>query len=189
MVQLIELFEKYIRWRILAHFLSHPNTSFYIKEVARTLNVSPGSVSTALKFFEEWRLLMREEKERVHLYKLNLEHPLAHPLRRAYGLVLILSSRPAERFLVADGNIISVALFGSYADGSFDEESDVDILIVAPTKKEILGVVRSLEDELGKNVNVSLFKLSDWRMSAKRGDAFYRKVMENHVLLHGSGLA
>jgi predicted nucleotidyltransferase len=189
MVQLIELFDKYIRWRILAHFLSHPNTSFYIKEVARTLNVSPGSVSTALKFFEEWGLLIREEKERVHLYRLNQEHPLAYPLKRTYGLVLVLSSMPAEKFLEADGNIISIALFGSYADGSYDEESDIDILIIAPAKKEgIIEVVRGLEDELGKHVNVSLFKLSEWRLMAKRGDVFYKKVVQNHVMLYGSGL-
>jgi hypothetical protein len=52
MVQFIELFDKYIRWMVLAHFLSHPNTSFYIKEVARTLNVSPYSAGTASKPFE-----------------------------------------------------------------------------------------------------------------------------------------
>jgi len=105
-------------------------------------------------------------------------------------LALILSSRPAERFLEADRSIISIAVYGSYADGSFDEKSDIDILIVAPNKKlEIVGATRMLEEELGKSVNTSLFKLSDWRTMARNGDAFTRSVVGNNVLLYGSGLA
>lgn len=51
-----------------------------------------------------------------------------------------------------------------------------------------MGATRRLEEELEKNVNTSLFRLSDWRTMAKKGDAFYRRVVENHVLLYGSGL-
>ncbi|MCJ7573377.1 nucleotidyltransferase domain-containing protein [Candidatus Bathyarchaeota archaeon] len=189
MVHLIELFTTYIKWKILAQFLSHPNTSFYVKEMARSLDVSPGSVSTALKSFEEWGLLTKEERGQTHLYKLNLEHASVPSLKRAYGLALVLSSRPAEKFLDADGDIVSIALFGSYADGSFDELSDVDFLIVAPSKKgEIIEAARRLEDEMGRKVSVSPFKLSDWRQMAKREDTFYKRVIENHVLLHGGGL-
>lgn len=189
MVQLIELFTKYIRWKILAQFLSHPNSSFYVKEMARSLKVSPGSVSTALKFFDEGGLLTKEEKGQTHLYKLNLEHAFVPPLKKAYGLALVLSSRPAEKFLDVDEDIISIALFGSYSDGSFDEMSDVDVLIVAPSKKEeVIEAARKLEDETGRKVSVSLFKLSDWRAMARRGDAFYKRVVENHLILHGTGL-
>ena len=187
---MIELFVKYVRWKILAHFLGHPNSSFYVKEIARILGVSPGSVSTAVKSFEEWGLLTKEEKGLAHLYRLNGENALVPPLKKAYGLALILSSRPTEKYLEADRSIISIALYGSYSDGSFDERSDVDILIVTPYKREeIVGATRRLEEELEKNVNTSLFRLSDWRTMAKKGDAFYRRVVENHVLLYGSGLA
>lgn len=190
MVQLIELFDKYIQWRILGYFLSHPNTPYYIREVARNLDVSPGSVSTAVKFFEEWGLLVREEKERVHLYRLNEEHPLVSPLKRTQSLVLVLSANPVERLLKADRNIISIALFGSYADGSCDELSDVDLLVITPTeKKKTLEAVMDLEDELGKSVNLSIFKLSDWRDMAAKGDVFHQKVVQNHVMLYGSELA
>lgn len=68
---MIELFVKYVRWKILAHFLGHPNSSFYVKEISRILGVSPGSVSTAVKSFEEWGLLTKEEKGLAHLYRLN----------------------------------------------------------------------------------------------------------------------
>jgi predicted nucleotidyltransferase len=190
MVQYIELFDKYVRWRILGHFLSHPNTSYYIKEVARMLGVSSGSVSTAVRFLSEGGLLIREEQDRVHPYRLNLDHPLATPLRKAYGLLVVLSSRPVERLLDADSNVVSIALYGSYADGSYDEWSDIDLLVVTSTKRdELLEAVADLERDLGRPVNVSLFKLSEWRELLGRGDVFYKKVVQNHVMLYGSGLA
>ena len=190
MVQYIELFDKYVRWRILGHFLSHPNTSYYIKEVARMLGVSSGSVSTAVRFLSEGGLLIREEQDRVHPYRLNLDHPLATPLRKAYGLLVVLSSRPVERLLDADSNVVSIALYGSYADGSYDEWSDIDLLIVTSTKRdELLEAVAELESELGRTVNASIFKLSEWRELQGNGDVFYKNVVQNHVLLYGSGLA
>ena len=133
---MIELFRTYVKWKILAHFLANPNTSFHIKQLSRILDVSPASVSSAVKSFEEDGLLSKEEKGLAHYYHLDPNNPVVVPLKKAYGLDLILSARPREVFLKADPNMISLALYGSYASGEFDEDSDVDFLVVTPSKKE-----------------------------------------------------
>ncbi len=184
-----ELFIKYVQWKILAHFLANPNTAFHIKQLARILNVSPASVSGAVKSFEKEGLLSKEEKGLAHIYRLESDNSVVAPLKKAYGIDLVLSSKPKEKFLETDPNIISLALFGSYADGSFDEKSDMDFLIVTPTRKEILiKAAKRLEEELQKEVSISVFKLSGWRAMAKKGDAFYNRIVKNHILLYGSGL-
>jgi predicted nucleotidyltransferase len=186
---MIELFRKYIQWKILSHFLANPTTGFHIKQLARLLNVSPASVSGAVKSFEEEGLLSKEEKGLAHIYMLNSDNNVVAPLKKAYGIVFVQSSKPKEKFLEIDPNIISLALFGSYADGSFDEKSDIDFLIVTQAKKESFSsAIKRLEEELQKEVSMSVFKLSEWRAMAKKSDAFYKRVVENHILLHGSGL-
>ena len=111
------------------------------------------------------------------------------PLKKAYGFAFVLSSKPKEKFLEIDPNIISLALFGSYAEGSFDEKSDIDFLIVTGASKEMfIKAAKRLEEELEKEVSLSVLKLSEWRAMAKKGDAFYKRVVENHILLYGSGL-
>jgi predicted nucleotidyltransferase len=185
-VHLIELFRKYVQWKILAHFLANPNTSFHIKQLARVLGVSPASVSSAVKSFEGDGLLSKEEKGLAHIYRLESDNSVVAPLKKAYGIALMLSSKPKEKFLEIDQNIISLALFGSYADGSYDEKSDMDFLIVTPTRKEILiKAAKILEEELQKEVSISVFKLSEWRAMAKKGDAFYKRIVANHVMLYG----
>ena len=186
---MIELFRTYVKWKILAHFLANPNTSFHIKQLARILNVSPASVSSAVKSFEDDGLLSKEEKGLAHIYRLESDNSIIAPLKKAYGVAFVLSSKPKEKFLEIDPNIISLALFGSYAQGSFDEKSDIDFLIVTSTSKEIfIKAANILEDELEKEISLSVLKLSEWRAMAKKGDAFYKRVVENHILLHGSGL-
>lgn len=186
---MIELFRQYVKWKILSHFLANPNTSFHIKQLARILKVSPASVSSAVKSFEEDGLLSKEEKGLAHIYRLDSDNSVVAPLKKAYGIAFVLSSKPKERFLEVDTNIISLAFFGSYAEGSFDEKSDIDFLIVTGAGKEMLvKAAKRLEDELEKEVSLSVLKLSEWRAMAKKGDAFYKRVVENHILLYGSGL-
>ena len=82
-----------------------------------------------------------------------------------------------------------MALYGSFASGTFDEESDVDFIAVTPSKKELyVKPIKELEDRLGREVNVAIFRLSEWRGLAKKEDAFYKNVVSNNVLLYGAGL-
>ena len=186
---MIELFRTYVKWKILAHFLANPNTSFHIKQLARLLNVSPASVSSAVKSFEEDGLLSKEEKGLAHIYKLNFDNSVVEPLKKGYGIAFVFSSKPKEKFLEIDSNIISLALFGSYAQGSFEEKSDIDFLIVTNARKEMfIQAAKRLEEELEREVSLSVLKLSEWRAMAKKGDAFYKRVVENHILLYGSGI-
>ncbi len=186
---MIELFQKYIAWKILAHFLKYPTTKYYIKELARELKVSPGSVSTTVRMLETDKILERDEIGQTHLYKLNQEHPAATSLKKSYTLIRILEADFINRFLITDENIISLALYGSYAKGDYDEKSDLDVLIITSSKKDIFNVIgMELRDELEITLSMSIFRLSQWRQLSKKNDAFYRRIVENHVLLYGSGL-
>lgn len=94
-----------------------------------------------------------------------------------------------KTFINADPNIISLALYGSYADGSFDEKSDVDILAITTSKQEVLlPAIHNLEDKVGKEVNVTTFKLFEWRKMADQGDEVYNNLINLHILLYGSGI-
>ncbi len=186
---MIELFEESVKWKILAHFLKNPTTSFYVKEIARVLDISSSSSSIAVKSLAAGGILTKEEKGQSHLYKLNAGNPIIKPLKRAYGIALIVDIHPARMFLKTDENIISLAVFGSYASGEYDEKSDIDFLVVTPSPKDkYTGLQEKLESLLGAPVEISISKPSEWRRLAERNDVFYKKVIENHVMLYGSGL-
>lgn len=186
---MIESFNRYMDLKVLGNFLLNPKRPLHIKALARALGISPMSVSHAVKLYEEKGYLVKEEKGLAHYYHLNVHNPVVGSLKKAYGLDFILSARPQEIFLKADPNIISLALYGSYANGTFDEDSDVDFLVVTASKKEkLLDAVMEFEDKLGKEVNVSVYNLSGWLALANKGDAFYKNVAGNHILLYGADI-
>ncbi len=190
MLHLNRIFEKYVEWKILAQFLKSPTTPLHIKELARRLSVSPGSVSNSVKGFHADGLLGKEEIGLAHLYKLNNEHPLVKSLKRAYGLVRLLGAGLISKTLDADDGVISIALYGSFASGEYDEKSDVDLLVISAndSKTRISIALREIELKLELKVSVEVLSLTQWRALARKNDAFRKRVVENNVLLYGSEL-
>ena len=185
---MIELFEKYVDWKILAHFLEHSTSSFYVKELARILGVSPGSVSSALIRFKEWGLVEKEEKGQTHLYKLNNELVIIKELKTAFMLMQLQEIGFVDKLLKIDDNIISIALYGSYATGEYDEKSDLDVLLIAPKKLELNEFIEHIEKKLKRVVSIEVFSIGQWNKLKEREDPFYNNVLMNHILLYGGEL-
>ncbi len=188
MVHLIELFEKYVDWKIFAHFLEYPSQSFYVKELARILGVSPGSVSSALIRFKEWGLVEKEEKGQTHLYKLNNELVIVKQLKTALMLIQLQEIGFVDKLLKIDDNIISIALYGSYAKGDYDEKSDLDVLLIASSKLELNEFIEHIEKKLKRVVSIEVFSIGQWNKLKERKDPFYDNVLMNHILLYGGEL-
>lgn len=192
---MIRLFDKYVDFKILGLFLANPNTPYHVKEVSRKLGVSPASVSYAMKYFESTGYLIKEEKGLAHIYHLNKEHPAMVALKKAYGIALIQSAGPVEAFLQADPNIVSFALYGSYADGTFDEHSDIEFVAVAPSAidkfsntKKFSEVRKTIEEKLKRPVAIFVATLSIWSAMKSANDPMYNKIIDNHILIYGNGL-
>jgi len=81
-----------------------------------------------------------------------------------------------------------VILFGSLARGDATEDSDVDLLIVAPTKErffERMATVRRLIRDLRDGLPVSPIVLTPGELEKRRavGDPFVREILRTGVSL------
>ncbi|MEK7440523.1 MAG: HEPN domain-containing protein [Chloroflexota bacterium] len=85
-----------------------------------------------------------------------------------------------------NGQILLAALFGSKARGDGDEESDVDILIVAdPATKELRNSIRKITPEFPnyEDVNDFLVDRAKWQDYAQRKAAFWQNLQRDGVML------
>ncbi len=186
---MLELFKKYADWKVLAYFFMNPNRDFHIKEISRLLNISPSSAHAALRSFEKWGFLEKEEKGPAHFYRLNTGNPVVSSFKKGYGLARVLEADPVTVLIDSDGSIISISLYGSYASGTYDDKSDVDLLIIANADKDHFNLpVKTLEERLNVEVNATVLKLSEWERLAFKSDPFYKNAIKNHILLYGSGI-
>jgi hypothetical protein len=94
-----------------------------------------------------------------------------------------------KKFFEKDESLISLVLYGSYADGDFDERSDIDVLLISSsTKEHFLSLLQEMEIYLNREVSLEVFNISRWRKIKKEETAFYQEVMRNHILLAGNEL-
>lgn len=102
----------------------------YVKELSRILKISSHTSKSALDTFRKRKILNLTKKGRTHFYRLENDSYFVRNLKKVH----ILSKMNTISFTFPE-EIISVAIYGSYASGEFDERSDFDLLIISSEKK------------------------------------------------------
>jgi uncharacterized protein len=169
---------------ILEWLLLHPTTPVSINELARTLAVSPATVLRYIRSMEESGLVITRAAGTAHLITLNRESPLARPLR-AGAILLVVWDAGISR--VAPG-AISVALYGSMASGTFDEKSDIDLLVLGTDADVDHDLLLRIETATGHVVQLTVLPWPGFETLKKDHDPFIESVLANHVMIRGAAL-
>ncbi len=182
-----EIFKNNLTWKILTFFLEHPSTEVYVKELSRMLGVGPTSANNVLRKLNKIKFLQKRERARTHFYRLDNESVLIRQMKTAYFLARLVDAQFVRRFLDVDEGLISLSVYGSFADGTFDEKSDVDVLAISRKEKTIFySVVSKMERLLKMDINVEAFSISKWDRVKEKDKGFYQEVTLSHILLYGS---
>ena len=104
---------------------AHPTGEIRINKLARELGASPGSVKSYADAFGREGLLTVTRPGTARLLSLENDSFAARELKRARMPLLLVRAGIEE---IAPENI-AVAVYGSTAAGTFDEQSDTDILV------------------------------------------------------------
>ena len=79
----------------------------------------------------------------------------------------------------------SLALYGSGARGTYDEKSDIDLLVIGEESCVRYDVVQAAEEELGFELQVIVIPWYRWEEMLELDDVFARNVLRDHILLGG----
>ncbi len=139
---------------ILEMFIMNPEKGFHVREIARKLKKSPTTISKYLKNYEKLGILRSEKKFNHLLFMANLSENFRHK-KIMFNLDRIDSSGLVEFLKNKLDYPEAVILFGSWARGKNSGESDLDLLIISPNKKEL--DLKKFSNKLGE---VQLFILS-----------------------------
>jgi len=122
--------QKAALWKVLEYF-ALGNEPIHIKGLARKLGISPASAFKDLKILEKSGFLEAQKAGNSLIYS-SKDLPLFLEFKR---LVFLLYAMPFfEKFLKQNHEVLGLAVFGSIASGSFDKNSDIDLLIEMRTE-------------------------------------------------------
>ena len=180
---MIQTYQKITQLKVLTLFLDDPYTSCYLRESARMLDMDPMTIKRSLDILIKDEFLIKyEEKNRI-LYQANLENPALRYLKISYNLSWLQEKNLVEFITSKMKSVTSIMLFGSFAKGENDENSDIDIVIISQSKDKPTAELTNL---LNKDVNLLNFTPAQWSNQSKKNRAFYLDVIVDGVLLYGA---
>jgi predicted nucleotidyltransferase len=187
MAMLHKLFSSKVRIELLNTFFLHPEKSFYLRELERITGEDYKNISTELRNLESIGLLTSRKSGNLKYFQVNpgfLIYPelksIFFKVRGAPGLL---------KQILSDRNDIEYAfLYGSFAAGMENEKSDIDLMVVGGMPLEdLLKRLREPEKMLGRDINPSLFQISEINQRMKDQDPFIVRIMaEPKIMLIGN---
>lgn len=182
------LFGAYRR-RVLALLLLHPDQSFYVRELARLVEVPPGSLHRELKLLAESGLLVRQPAGNQVRYQANRECPVFEDLagffRKTAGMADVLR----EALAPLSAAIPLAFIFGSVAKGKERSSSDVDVMVIGNVSfVEIVEAFGETQQRLVREVNPVVMTPTAFRDKFAQGDRFVTRIVtEPKIFLIGTG--
>ena len=145
-------FRKFVGIKVLEYFLKYPTEKTYLKELAKKLQISPRSVKIYCDIFDKEGIIIREIKGNLHIFKTNNDNFRVREMKRAY-FINILAELNIEK--IAE-DCASIAIYGSYASGIYDEKSDIDILIIGDEKNVKRELVVDIMNKIKKEIQLTV---------------------------------
>jgi len=181
---MLTIFRRFVGFKILEYFLRYPAEKTYLKELAKKLQISPRSVKIYCDLFDKEGIIKREIKGNMHIFTTNNDNFRVIEMKRAYFINLI-GEMNIEN--IAE-DCASIAIYGSYASGNYDEKSDIDILIVGDEKNVKRELVVDIMKKLDKEIQLNVIPIIKWEKMKKDGDHFVKNIIRNHILIKGVDL-
>lgn len=178
---MLHLFRRYAAFRILEHFLNHPTQEIHLKELARELKMSPRSVKIYCDELEKEGVIICRKQGNLRLFSLNNENYVVREMKRAY-IAALLKELDIDKL---SKKAISIAIYGSYASGEYDEKSDLDILVVGNKKEVNREILTNISEKIGKDIQLTVFPLYKWD-AIRSKDAFAKSILRNYILIRGA---
>lgn len=185
-----------VQGRVLA-VLAETTVDLNLRTIARLSDVSVAQASRVLPGLVELGLVERREVPPSSLFRLVREHVAAGPLvalARARDAVVKEMGHAAGDLPVAP---VSVIVFGSFARGEADEESDIDTVLVRPAGVEESDEAWSASVEQWRDRvrrisgnRVEVLEVGSDEISARLASRqqVWRDIRRDGLVVHGLGI-
>jgi predicted nucleotidyltransferase len=178
--------EKYALIKALKTVLREPNKKFSVRGLAAAAGLSASAAKTSVDFLRRSGVVSLEKVGRTFQFKADLSSALARQWKILFSLEEIERVGLVKKIFDSCGGVSSVLLYGSTAAGTSDAASDLDLLVVANSKKKSFAGLAGVEAELGREINLLVKTPFEWRETAKQNKVFYERVILDSIVLYGS---
>ncbi|HNU61833.1 MAG TPA: nucleotidyltransferase domain-containing protein [Methanofastidiosum sp.] len=170
--------------KVISLFTSGYNKNLYIREVNRLLNISPRTAQLILNSLESKGILESIFRGKIKSYFLRKNSTSKNYLilAESYKTTLFMDKNPLvgeiiEKILPLISGI--GLIFGSYAKGTQNKESDLDIFVIGYIEN---NKIREISKTYQIEINLVVYPLEKYK-SVINKDILVKEVLENHIAI------
>ena len=177
-----QLFSSKTRVKLLTLFLSHPEKSYYVRELTRRLDERINSIRRELANLEAIGILKSNSSERKLYYTVD---PGFYCFTELQDLFLKMKVGPEDRIVRELRSVRGLQY--AILSGFFTNESyaSTDILLVGPVnKKRVQDIISVFQNELDREINYTIMDVGEFEYRRDMDDLFVGRLLKgNHVLI------
>ena len=177
----------------MALYRTDYTASLHVRAIAKLLGTSHVTILPYLKQLEKNKLLQHEKVGRNKQYILNKANILTkYYLTTTEQLAAIsyLENNFTIKKLAEHLNSLYTSnpliLFGSYADNSATDESDIDLFSIGTLTKDQTNHIKKFEATYGKKINVKTATPENFNAALRTGDILIKEIIRNHIILRNA---
>ena len=174
------------RSALLAMLYGHADQSFYLRQLVRAVGAGNGALQRELKHLTEMGLIVRTAQGNQVLYRANSQSPIFSEIKSLISKTVgIHDVIDVIRLALASlGTEIQIAfVYGSVARQKERADSDVDLMVLGDAPfSDVVSALSPAQKALGREINPTVFPVSEFRSKLVAGNHFLRSVMREKRL-------
>lgn len=172
-----------IRQRILALIMDAPDRRMHLRGIARAVGTSAGTAARELGRLEHAGLVRRTRDGNQVYFEARPDQPMFGQIRdivrQVAGAPIIL-----RRHLTGLPGVERAVIFGSYADGSLQSDSDVDLLIIGnPDRDELTERLEMAGLEISRDVKEIVLTQSEFDERRSGHDGLVESIVSQPTVV------
>jgi predicted nucleotidyltransferase len=176
------------RRRVLGLLFGNPERELHLREIVRRVELAPATVQREVVALAKAGVLWRREEGRQVYYRADRTCPIFRELQGIALKTVGLADVLREALQPLQDQITVAFVFGSMADGTSTNESDIDLLVVGQaTLGDLAPGLQAAQAALGRETNTITMQPQELAHRAATGDHFVQTVLrEPKIVLVGN---
>ncbi len=168
---------------ILSLFLGDYEKVVHGRGLIGEVKKSPKGISNSLNEMEESGILRSVNKGSAKHFSLNRHFIFIKDYLAIAEIIRKIEFLEKQKKIahIFRGDARIVGIFGSYADGSYNRESDVDIFIIGADRPEI--DYKKSAGVFDIEASVKLFGIREFSSMLKKKSNIAREIIRNHIII------
>jgi len=169
--------------QVLSLFTNDFSREYYIREVGKLLKISPRTAQLILEGLEDKGVIESKTKGKIKTYKIKLSEFTKKYLVfvEQYKAISFLENNLILKEIIEKitPNMKGIGIvFGSYARGTQNKESDLDIFVAGDYNRE---EIKKVSRNLGVDISVKCYPTKTFEKNINR-DILLKEILKNHVV-------